>query len=62
MENDEKEMIDCIKNKDVNGFNAAQAAYNKKSDQFIKEASGNKKIKKKKKDKNKKKKKKKFFN
>jgi len=39
MENDEKEMIACIKNKDVDGFNAAQAAYNKKSDQFIKEAS-----------------------
>jgi len=39
MENDEKDMISCIKNKDVEGFNAAQAAYNKKADQFIKEAS-----------------------
>ncbi len=41
MENDEKDMIACIKAKDVDGFNAAQAAYNKKANQFIKEASGN---------------------
>jgi len=39
MENDEKDMIACIKAKDVDGFNAAQAAYNKKANQFIKEAS-----------------------
>jgi len=40
MENDEKVMIECIKNKDVDGFNAAQASYNQKAKVFIKEASG----------------------
>jgi len=39
MENDEKDMIKAIMNKDVDAFNTAQAAYNKKANQFIKEAS-----------------------
>ncbi|ORX82343.1 Vinculin/alpha-catenin [Anaeromyces robustus] len=39
MENDEKDMIKAIMDKDVDAFNTAQAAYNKKANEFIKEAS-----------------------
>ncbi|ORX60207.1 Vinculin/alpha-catenin [Piromyces finnis] len=39
MENDERDMIKCIEKKDIQGFNTAQADYDKKSKDFIKEAS-----------------------
>jgi len=39
MDADEKDMIEAIKNKDVNAFNNAHASYNNKAKNFIKEAS-----------------------